>query len=203
MSTFTIDWRCVKAAACAVAKTETRYYLNGVCMEHHADGPVFVGTDGHRLIATRHDWMEGETPEPFEPVILPLDLIKRVKVGKRMSDMVTVELTGSPVVVTVTTEVGDSAIEKAIEATFPGWRQILPREKASGKAAQYNADYLASFQAAMRALGVEGTSSAPRLAYNGANPTLVDLWHDNAFGVIMPMRAEQGIQEPPTWALRA
>ena len=201
MIEFTVDWRKVRAAACAVVKRETRYYLNGVCMEYRLNGPIFVATDGYRLIAARQDWTEGvEPPENFDSVIVPIELVKRVKIGKSDTGMVTLKIDALKII-SVTNERGDTFTEPAIDGTFPDWRTVaLPKEKASGAPAQYNADYLASFQAAMRELGIAGKGYVPRIAHNGLNPTLVDMYTDDAFGVIMGVRGEPGRQEPPDWA---
>ena len=77
--TFDTDIRALKAAAIAAGTEQTRYYLNGVCIQHTPTGPVFVATDGHRLIAAAHDW-QGDAPAPFAPVIVPLELLKRIKI---------------------------------------------------------------------------------------------------------------------------
>ena len=69
----------LKATAIAASTEQTRYYLNGVCIEHSPNGPIFIATDGHRLIASTQKWLV-ENPATFAPAIIPLSLIKRIKV---------------------------------------------------------------------------------------------------------------------------
>jgi DNA polymerase-3 subunit beta len=82
VSSFDFDIRALKATAIAASTEQTRYYLNGVCVEHSPNGPIFIATDGHRLIASTQKWLE-ENPATFAPVIVPMSLIKRVKVSRK------------------------------------------------------------------------------------------------------------------------
>jgi DNA polymerase III subunit beta len=201
MISFQIKWSRVKAAACMVAKQETRFYLNGVCMEHRPSGPVFVGTDGHRLLAARHDWMEDEPPAAFQNVIIPMGLIKRVKLSRRDEGLVTIALERNPATIRITTK-SEVFVDQEIAGSFPGWRNILPTTEPSGVPGLMNAHYLASFQDAMAALDVRA-DIVPLLVHNDAGPTLVDVHNNDAFGVIMPvrdMRLEPPIREVPAWA---
>ena len=48
-----ISLKALYAAACAASTEETRFYLNGVCVEVSARQVVYVATDGHVLFAYR------------------------------------------------------------------------------------------------------------------------------------------------------
>jgi DNA polymerase-3 subunit beta len=203
--TFDINILALKATAIAAGTEQTRYYLNGVCIQHTPTGPVFVATDGHRLIAARHDWQSG-VPETFEPVIVPLDLLKRVKIVRKASD-----------VATVTLSVGDDGARKvaidyaggtvaaaAVEGTFPDWRRVIPQSEPSGVAAQFQAQYFDAFRDAMAILSGGKTDAQPRVAHNGDNPAIVDLGDTGAvqaFGVLMPLRIKREfLTRAPAWA---
>lgn len=204
--TFTIDIRAMQAAAAAVGTEHTRYYLMGVCVEHTPTGPVFIATDGSRLIAARHDWLDDAgAPAAFAPVIVPIDLIKRVKVAKRDPNEATLTFDyrdGDHTPHVTITHAGAATTSGAIDGTFPGWRHVIPRDPASGVPAQYNCDLLASFRKAIKALGAP--DALPSIAYNGESPALVDLGDHGrvqAFGVVMPFRIRRDVlTAAPAWA---
>jgi hypothetical protein len=213
MATFTIDLRAIKACAIAASNEETRYYLNGVRVEHTPAGPVFVATDNARLIAARHNW-RGDTgaPKAFAPFIVPLSLIKRIKVGARGSNDATVTLA------TVVNNVlqisiahnGVTYTEGGINATYPNWRAVVPRDDASGELAHYDFKLLATFAEATKALHGRG-DFRPFVAHNGPNnPAMVDLLAGSgapieAFGVIMPIRDRRNapLTRAPAWTAPA
>lgn len=209
MIQFTIDIRALKAAAIAASAEETRYYLKGVCVEWTPAGPVFVATDGARLLAARHDWLDDAgAPEAFKPVIIPADLIKRVKVGRRDPNEATLAFEyrdgGATPYVTITLA-GASVTSGAVDGTFPNWRAVVPREPASGELAQYDCDFLASFRDAMRQLAGGKTDALPIVAHNADSPAIVDLGdvggRVQAFGVIMPFRIKRDVLDrAPEWA---
>ncbi len=209
MTTFTIDLRALKACAIAASAEKTRYYLKGVCIEHKPAGPVFVATDGARLIAARHDWRDDTgAPEAFWPVIIPSSLIKRIKVGARDSNDATVTLAtvGANALQISLTHAGATYTEGAIDGTFPAWRNVVPRDDASGELAHYDITLLATFTDAAKIL--HGRKDVkPFVAHNGPNPTMVDLRtaHNDpvqAFGVIMPIRDQrkEPLSRAPAWA---
>jgi len=202
MTHFTIDIRALKASAIACGKEETRYYLKGVCIEHAEDGPIFVATDGHRLICTRHDWIDAKV-EQFNPVIIPMDLIKRIKINKKIDlAEITLEKSGNARMIKIT-YCGAMYAEGEIVGTFPNWRAVMPREH-SGEFALYNADYVCAFKDAIKLLGGSGE---PLIRHNGGNPAFVNFGGIEAklqsFGVIMPMRMQgrEFLTRTPAWAL--
>jgi hypothetical protein len=202
MTTFTIDIRALKGTAIAASKEETRYYLKGVCLQHDKDGLVYTATDGHRLIATRHMWDDGNAPSRFEPVIIPSTLIKMIKVNKRIDTAeITLETINGARMIRIT-YCGTQYAEGEIAGTFPDWRRVMPREQNREYAA-YNADYIASFKDAIKAMGGQ---SEPVIAHNGGNPAFVSFGPLDtgieSFGVIMPMRSSnQRMYNAPVWAL--
>jgi DNA polymerase-3 subunit beta len=203
--TFDIDIRALKAAAIAAGTEQTRYYLNGVCVQHTPTGPVFVATDGHRLIAARHDWLHN-APEAFEPVIVPLDLIKRIKLSRKSSDVATVTLSvGDDGARKVAVDyAGGSVAAAAVDGTFPDWRRVIPQSEPSGVACQFQAQYFDAFRDAMAILAGGKGDAQPNIAHNGDNPAIVDLGDAGAveaFGVLMPLRIKRDfLTRAPAWA---
>lgn len=202
MTTFTFDIRALKATAIAASNEETRYYLKGVNIEHTPTGPIFVATDGHRLIATRHDWQDA-TPAHFAPVIVPLTLIKRIKINRKVDDAtMTIDAKEDGAIAVSIYYAGATYAENAIAGTFPNWRAVMPRE-CDGTVAQYNPAYLESFAEAGRILEGGKCGVAVAVSYNGGSPALVRFWHDDkpvqSFGVLMPLRTNPVMESPPSW----
>ncbi len=119
MFTFSFDIRAIKATAIAASNEETRYYLKGVCIEHTPDGPIFVATDGHRLIATTHKWAIPRA-DYFAHVIIPLSLIKRIKINRKIDQAtMTIEPKEKGAFAISIYYAGATYIENAIDGTFP------------------------------------------------------------------------------------
>lgn len=199
---FAFDIRALKATAIASGTEETRYYLNGVCIEHKASGPIFIATDGHRLIVTRENW-HSTAPDHFAPVIIPLTLIKRIKINRKVEEA-TITLDkkeGGKIAVSIY-YAGATYMENAIDATFPDWRRVMPTS-CDGTVAQFNPAYLADFAEAGRVLNGGKRDRAVAVSHNGASPALVRFWHDDkpvqSFGVLMPVRTDHVMDAPPAW----
>lgn len=106
----------------AVSTEETRYYLNGICLQR-VDGKLqFTATNGH-VLQTLSTGME--VPE-FKQAIVPrsavstlLDMLSRVD---PMTD-ITVNVAGSQ----ISTRIGDATlVAKLIDGTFPDWKRVVP-----------------------------------------------------------------------------
>lgn len=103
-----------------ISTEETRYYLNGVCL----DGDVAVATDGHRL---------GCHPagdfRAFDRPIIPR---KSVGLLTSLPAAKTIEFSTSKPAASFTFD-GATLKTKLIDGTFPDWRRVVPRntDKAS------------------------------------------------------------------------
>jgi DNA polymerase-3 subunit beta len=206
VSSFDFHISALKATAIAASTEQTRYYLNGVCVEHSPNGPIFIATDGHRLIASTQKWLE-ENPATFAPVIVPMSLIKRVKVSRKF-DIATMTIEhkeGGAILISIY-YAGATYAENAIDGTFPDWRRVIP-QSCDGTISQYNPSYLADFAEAGRILNGGRCDVPVAVSYNGDSPALVRFWHEDkpvqSFGVIMPIRTNPVMQAPPTWAQHA
>lgn len=195
--TFNVNADLFRAAAVVISKEETRYYLNGVCIEPHpAGGVTLTATDGHRLF-TAYD-REGEASRTY---IVKLDAanLKQCKAGRKETHPRRVFLKGyddAPVSITSNDEheTYHLAVNWEIEdATFPDWRRVIPRH-AKGKkpvADWYNPDYLASF-ADIAAILSDGVKSFRICSIERGSPALITFGNQNyqAVGVLMPVRGE-------------
>ena len=186
------DFRALKAAALCASSEETRYYLKGVFVELSDCGLLAVATDGHRLLVARPEYNAAGPNEPRFGIIIPLEVIARLKLVKHafMGDLVC--------------EAGAWRLEydglsigfKPVDGTFPDWRRVVPKE-TNGETSQFNAAYLVAFAKASKIMGGD---TRPAVAYNGEGPALVTLQADiEAFGVLMPYRASIVATTPPGW----
>jgi DNA polymerase-3 subunit beta len=201
MTTFTINLRALKAVSIAAGTEETRYYLNGVNLEHTADGLIMVATDGHRAIVLRQDWQELAPKEtPFKSVIVPLAFINKIKLHK-LIDVAEMTL-GDNGAISIK-YVGDMLGTTAIDATFPGWRRIVPTAKVPGAIGHYNCAYVSDFHKAGKLL--DKGARSPVILHDGLNPAIVTFYFGekegfDTFGVLMPIRTPDDYVKPaPAW----
>jgi len=202
MTTFTFDIRALKATAIAASTEQTRYYLNGVCIEHSPNGPIFIATNGHMLIASTQKWLV-ENPATFAPVIIPMSLIKRIKINRKIEQAtMTIEHKEGGAILISIYYAGATYAENSIDGTFPDWRRVLP-QSGDGTVSQYNPAYLADFAEAGRVLAGGKCDVAVAISYNGSSPALVRFWHEDnpvqSFGVLMPLRTNPVMESPPSW----
>lgn len=183
-----LNIRTLKAVAVAASTEQTRYYLNGVNLQVANGELTLIATNGHMMLGARH-----ATDGDACACIIPLALIKSLKLDRKAGDMAEFTFDGKDIVIRYA---GSTYGSGAIDGTFPNWRAVLPREPASGDAAQFEPAYLAAFADAARIMGTKGI----KVAYNGLNPTLVT-WHDDdTFGVLMPVRVIETPTLAPAWA---
>ena len=197
--TFNVNADLFRAAALIVSKEETRYYLNGVCIEPCVLGGVtLTATDGHRLF-TAHD-IEGEASRTYI-VKLNATALKACNVGRKETAPRRVVLSGDdsyPVAITdndKTTTFNLALNWEIKDATFPDWRRVIPRHGADDKSVidWYNPKYLATFAAVADILSdSDGTSIRICSKMVGA-PALISFGNTNysAVGVLMPRRGDE------------
>jgi len=201
MTTFTINLRALKAVSIAAGTEETRYYLNGVNLEHSDAGLVMVATDGHRAIVLRQDWQELAPKEtPFPSVIVPLAFINKIKLHK-LNDVAEMTL-GDNGAISIK-YVGETMGTNAIAGTFPTWRHIVPTAKVPGAIGHYNCAYVSDFHKAGKLL--DKGARCPVILHDGGNPALVTFYFGEGqgfetFGILMPIRTPDDYVKPaPAW----
>jgi DNA polymerase III subunit beta len=86
---------------------------------------------------------------------------------------------------------------QAIDGRSPDWRKVVPRE-FSGQAAQFNPNYIGDLGKAARILHGKNALGVG-IGYNGNSSALIDLYHEDFVGVLMPMRGDAP-KSAPSWA---
>lgn len=195
LKTSVINLRVLGALSAFASKDEARYYLNGVCVEFDERGAIYVATDGHRLVAFRDNLMPDESDnELLGPFIIPTAHCKPHKLSKDEDGYGKIFGAARLTIAYLFCDVTFAPID----GIFPDWRKVPPREPASGKIAQFNLNYLASFDKFAKALGL----GLPFVAHNGEAPAFV--WfggQPHCFGVIMPIRSSDELGHlPESWA---
>lgn len=213
----TIQSDVLKALLIVAAKSDVRYYLNGVCIDARANGDVvLVATDGHRLLAVPMAVDDVEELAPGE-YIIPRDVLAAVKPNKagRTTFPLQLEVTapapvpdperpdvmvqGRP---SFTLTGATTATGATIDGRFPDWRRVMP-SNTTGEPGQYNPAYVGDFGAVARLL--TGRDSYPIFHQSGAGSALVSRLGMNALGVLMPMRVDaEEMAHPglPAWAVK-
>lgn len=106
----------------AASSEETRYYLNGVLLQHSEGRATFTATDGHRLA----HYKDGEAEE-FEQVIIPSGTVKQF-IGALDDGEAVLDVSQTKVRLTY----GDSVIvSKVIDGTYPDWTRVIPKSNAN------------------------------------------------------------------------
>jgi DNA polymerase-3 subunit beta len=185
----TLNIRALRATLVAVSTEETRYYLNGINLEFTPDGVVMAATDGHRMIVLCQPYGEHGATAAHASVIVPRDLVAKLKINPRMKTLDTTDLTIGDDGRLTFEHAGEMFGGSRVDGTFPDYRRVVPQD-LDGKPAQYNPAYLADFAKARKELGGDRTTS-PLVRYNGESPAVVDFAWDTGFeaiGVIMPLR---------------
>ncbi|HFE9865468.1 DNA polymerase III subunit beta [Acinetobacter baumannii] len=191
MLNFKIPLAVLKAAIISAAKSDIRFYLQGVAIDK---GNV-VSTDGHRLFYVELDELDSN----MQQVIIPREAIeylsKKATGIKDFKKMVIVNLQGSNGKLTVQ---GTDIVEnfQAIDGKFPEWQRIIPKADGSeykGEYPTFNWQYLVDFQKIAKALGdkckIPQVKVTPTIGpSNAAHIDFVDI-EFKARGVLMPLRA--------------
>lgn len=187
----TLSIRALRAVLVAVSSEETRYYLNGINLEFTPEGVIMAATDGHRMIVLRQPYGEHAATAAHASVIVPRDLVAKLKVKLKTLDETTLTI-GDDGKLTFE-HAGESFGGSRIDGTFPDYRHVVPKD-LTGKPAQYNPAYLADFAKARKELGADSGKNGgtgPVVRYNGEGPAIVDFAHGTGFqaiGVLMPVR---------------
>ena len=205
-----INARLLKAVALAATNSESRYYLRGVYVEFFADHLTLTATDGHKLIAGRQvrvDTGAGDSAAGQAGIILPLDMVEKIKLGRKAPDHATLSFDAK----------GDSLQARflqlrfdavtlsgfEVEASYPAARRVAP-VSITGETAAFDPEILITFtKAAKLTHNSIGNPATPVVHHNGLSPALVSwlptgtLPGCEAFGVAMPMRVQGDFKELP------
>ena len=151
----TIPIAAIRATLPAAAKSDIRYYLVGVLIEHLGAETRAIATDGHRMHCYRFDQLDDAgnvlPRQPAEQVIMPREMAEKLAKYKPAykggADTVTIETaeTDGHVWITATLPEGAKLTQRAIDGTFPDYRRVLPPAGQKNEPADIlpgvNADY--------------------------------------------------------------
>jgi DNA polymerase-3 subunit beta len=197
---FSIPVDTIKALLLAAAKSDIRYYLNGVCLDVAHDGSaVAIATNGHIMLALPAERAEGDgelRAIVAGQYIIPRDVLEGLKAPwKGGAAIVTIDTAAQTVTVTVA---GKAASAALVDGKFPDWRRVVPRT-VSGVVSQFNTEYVATFGKIHKLLGGE---YSPGILHNGGEHESAArvLLPGDAVGVLMPMRGyENATIDNPAW----
>ena len=202
-----INLQHVLAALNCASSEETRYYLQGVCLEIRPRESFAVATDGHVLF-TSHFALEADAPDNAlcGSFILHKDGLKTIKIRRVINAASTIERLDAATVKIVCD--GQDFCAKLIDGTFPDWRRVVPDDASFGEAAEHvdDVDYstrkLDVFWKAAAALGLCSRTSGGNpfsLARGGNGPAIVRFGNDDVLGVITPYRSNARRGKRPAW----
>ena len=169
-----MDSNILHAMATLAAKKDIRYYLCGILVEWNANTTRIVATDGHKMGIYN---LPDQNNATSGSVIIPLEALTGLK--------------GDVIIGANTLTTSDSVKTfTPVEGRFPDYARVVPKEKASGIAGNFNIDYMAQFQKVAKMLGNKTDSAV--LYHNGASESAkVSITSTTNFlGVIMPMRVD-------------
>lgn len=151
----------LQKVAWAISTEETRYYLNGVCMQRNANGRHLVATDGHRLAACRYDAEGGNAVEsriiPRKTVAFMINHFQGLDVEIFATQAENVIEIVAPAMRLRT---------KLIDGTFPDVDRVIPRSQAINQVLEFKRDEIAT--AIRQAIAVGGDRrGGPAIRFHG------------------------------------
>lgn len=200
MPTFKIMTNELLAALVFASTDDTRYILNGVCIELRPNYcPLLIATDGRRLACIQSQCEQEEPLTETASLVLSTDAIKAIahfdkKLGKvnggilkieyRPSKRILVHFAGGKIV----TDWEEGALR---EGDYPNWRQVVPTgEKSEVKDFGVNAEYVSDFVKAAKFLDVEPCLKVNLFSKETAFEIKLDL-APYFYAVLMPMKSNK------------
>lgn len=200
MDSITFSMAQLRAALLCAAKSDIRYYLNGVYVESAPGSTRMVATTGHYLLAVDYD--HGDTVHQWTGnLVLPHDVCEMIAKIKTPYDVGTIEIedvkvtaSGAQGQVTGTIDIIGKRIGfKSIEGVFPQYVRVIGPWVGTHddmKAGQYNPEYIGTFSKVAKVLGAKSGSFT--LWQRGDDSALVQFTtlpdHTHAIGVLMPTK---------------
>jgi len=182
---YNFDAKLFEIAHRFVSKDETRYYLHGVYVEPCASGGVaIVATDGLRMFVSYDPAGSIE-----RPAILKAD--KSTLSACKKADRI-VRTDGEHADLLKDGRVCGVSLLLEVDGTFPDYQRVIPQTEGE-TVGIYSPKLIEEFAKAARDLAkVPGAKSLDGhftiKAEDEMMPALVSFAHENAFGVLMPLR---------------
>lgn len=178
-------WKCALTAS----TEQTRYYLNGICIDPAPCGlgAFLVATDGHRMSIFR----DREAMRPaYGPAIILFDktfLAHCKKVTRKRADRVPLYVTETDSGWMAHCE-GFTMPAKILDGTFPDWRRVIPADAKSpmGNVGMLDGKYLETF-CTMGPMGSRTARVQILPTADDRDPMCVRTDNPNYMGVIMPI----------------
>lgn len=162
------------------AKSDVRYYLNGVLVDASAEGVFLVATDGHAIAVARID----ATPHPVRQYIVAGEVADLIAKNKR-----------KPIEFDIDAMRFDNVNAVEVDGKYPDWRRVI-NYRPSPEIAFFDPKFHARVESAARML--KGKDAFPTLIRPGGNGVgYAQLDADGEVGAwVMPIR--QDIDDMPT-----
>lgn len=110
----------------AISPDESRAYMNGALLEIYADGMKAAATDGHRICFAEHGTIEGPATS-----ILVSKTSAVLLAGMTGDAAATLRIDRNRITIDVGGEVEIDWTMKLVDAQFPPYEQVIPREARS------------------------------------------------------------------------
>ncbi|MCJ2009783.1 DNA polymerase III subunit beta [Methylobacterium sp. J-092] len=122
----------IGGASGAMSTEETRYYLNGVCLEVKDGQAIAVATDGHRLVSRTSNLSGNLADQPS--IIIPRDAVRvaLAQVGGGEVKLIAYGPVAGQRATKLEIVAGGARLRsKLIDGTFPDWRRVVPTSEKS------------------------------------------------------------------------
>ena len=174
-----------RALVSIAPKNDVRYYMNGIWADFTKCR--FVATNGHMLLETP---ARGTPPDDCSGcTTIPRDALDSIAKGGKADDQIEIAYDAEQKQITLTRQTGMAMTVTELDGTYPNVDRVIPHQ-VSGETAQFNADYLATCQKALR-LCADANNLNPYLAHNGASAAIMSSAECDSYAVIMPLRASE------------
>jgi DNA polymerase-3 subunit beta len=110
----------------AISDDETRYFMNGVFLEHSPQGLTMVATDGRRLSLINRQLEENISA--FEPVIIPAKFLSLLKKAGSGEGTIFLAITDSIIFARLNHQMMYSNL---IKGQFPNYRRVIPANQTN------------------------------------------------------------------------
>lgn len=181
MKEYKIDVRALVAANEFASDEDTRYYLKGVYLTVQDGKLTCVATNGHRLIMIPY----GEDPGHAPNVIIPSDLIKKIKINKKHYDQAIIKILDQA----ITIEYDNMSFAGLlVDGTYPDYIRVIPDgDMTSIPSIVFNPEYLGSFAKVNKILNNGKSVGSIKMNFYGSEKPCV-ITTPEYKAVLMPMR---------------
>lgn len=193
-----INLRVLAAFHLFASKDETRYMLQGVCIELEERHTTYVATDGHRIITRRDELSNDEPSNTLLGVhIIPTPHCALFKPEKDAEGRALLFSNGTRVTIQYGME---EHTFPALEGDYPDWRKSIPKGKPTGVRAQFNLKLLIDLHKLCKLLEL----GQPIIEHNGNDAPAFIFFNDKrVFGGIMPVKTlDMSDRTAPIWTRR-